>query len=341
MIIACVCLIACSDKQEVQLEKPHHTAEGFKNLFENESPSRMDFFKWRWERWKNPVPGPETYHFPLVQNDAGFLQSNRSVNTLTWIGHATVLLQINGVNILTDPQFSERASPVSWAGPRRVVAPGVALEDLPSIDVVVISHDHYDSLDLSTVQQLARREQGEETVFIVPLRLKAWFEDQGINNVIELDWWEEFIVKGITLTAVPAQHWSKRSLFSSNKTLWAGWGIKSPDYNVYFVGDSGYAPHFKLIGERLGPFDLSLMPIGAYEPRWFMGHSHVNPEEAVQAHLDVKAKRSIAIHWGTFILTDEPLDEPPVRLKTAMEQAQLDDEEFVVMKHGESLLLEQ
>jgi len=320
--------------------KPHHTPDGFKNLYNYERHGFSDFLKWRWQRlWQNR-PDPESYEFPLAENDPAFLRSNTDKTTLTWIGHATLLLQLDGKNILTDPVFSQRASPVQWAGPKRVAPPGLAFENLPDIDMVVISHDHYDALDKPTILKLYQRKGGADTVFVVPLGFKSWFHDLGIRNVVELDWWEAHRQKGLTATAVPVQHWSKRSMFSRNKTLWAGWVVRSERFRFFFCGDSGYTPHFKEIGARMGPFDLAAIPIGAYEPRWFMKQHHMNPEEALQAHADIKAKKSIGIHWGTFILTDEPLDEPPQKLGAALQQKKNPAPDFTVLKHGETLVLD-
>jgi L-ascorbate metabolism protein UlaG (beta-lactamase superfamily) len=206
--------------------------------------------------------------------------------------------------------------------------------------MVVISHDHYDSLDEQTIVKLHQREGGGKTQFFVPLGLKSWFEGLGIERVIELDWWDRHEEADLKITAVPLQHWSKRGLFSRNKTLWAGWVIQANDFRFFFAGDTGYAPHFKEIGRKLGPFDLSAIPIGAYEPRWFMRNHHINPEEALQIHLDLRSKKSVAIHWGTFILTDEPLDEPPRRLEEARRENGRPEEEFLILKHGEIIILD-
>lgn len=320
--------------------KEHHTPDGFRNNHIEEKPGLGSFLKWRWDRLWKDVPSPESYEFPLAENNSSFLRRNNNKITLTWIGHATLLLQLNGVNILTDPHFSERASPVQWAGPKRVVRPGIPLEELPAIHIVVISHDHYDSLDDGTIRQLRKRPGGEETAFFVPLGFKPWLAARGISKVVELDWWDSEKEKGITVTAVPMQHWSKRTLFSKNKTLWAGWVIRSDGFRFFFAGDSGYNEHFLEIGERLGPFDLSAIPIGAYEPRWFMKNHHMNPEEAIRVHIDTGSRKSVAMHWGTFILTDEPLDEPPKRLETAKKNAGLARDAFIVLKHGETLIVE-
>jgi L-ascorbate metabolism protein UlaG (beta-lactamase superfamily) len=320
-------------------DKPHHTKNGFKNVHEYEENDFWDFLRWRRQRARKEIPGPESYHFPLAKNNPHFLKDNGG-NTLTWVGHATVLLQINGTNILTDPHFSERTSPVQWAGPQRVAPLGLAIEDLPTIDIVVISHDHYDALDEQTIKRLHQRPGGEKTRFYVPLGLKNWFAIRGVRKVIEMDWWDQHHDGELEITAVPVQHWSKRSIFSRNKTLWVGWVLKSDTFRFLFVGDTGYAPHFKEIGEKLGPFDLAAIPIGAYEPRWFMRHHHVNPEEALQIHVDIGSKKSVAIHWGTFILTDEPLDEPPRRLAKALQENKISQEDFLVLQHGQTILLD-
>lgn len=330
-------VVSSCDVSAAEPNKAHHTATGFTNPDEQEDTGFFDFMKWRWSRFWVDAPGPEAYNFPLANSEIKFLNNNRTQTTVTWIGHATVLVQTNGVNILTDPQFSNRASPIQWLGPKRAVKPGIELNDLPAVHFVVISHDHYDSLDSDSINTLFERQGGEDTVFIVPLKLKQWFVDFGITNVIELDWWETYQVQQVKFTAVPARHWSKRTLFSKNKTLWAGWVITADDFNFYFCGDSGYTPWFRDIGEKLGPFDIAAIPIGAYEPRWFMKSKHINPEEAVLAHKDLRAKKSIAIHWGTFILTDEPLDEPPVKLQEALHKHNIAENEFLVLKHGETV----
>jgi len=340
MALGAVYVTACGMESPPAAGKPHHAENGFKNLQSHERPGSMDFLKWRWERLWKDIPGPEAYHFPLAENDPKFLQDNKTQTTLTWIGHATVLLQVSGLNILTDPHYSQRASPVQWAGPRRVVPPGLAMEDLPPIHVVLISHDHYDSLDKQTVSRLRNRPGGDQTKFFVPLGLKAWFEDEGIQNVSEMDWWEEGHLGEFRIVPVPVQHWSKRGLSSRNDTLWAGWVVIAPQFRFFFVGDSGYSDQFKEIGKRYGPFDLAAVPIGAYEPRWFMKQHHINPDEAVRVHVDAASRRSVAIHWGTFILTDEPLDEPPVRLKKALMDQGIPPSEFLVLKHGETIVLD-
>ncbi len=311
----------------------------FRNIHSYSSPGFGDFLKWRWNRLWQDIPPAESYVFPVADNDSAFLKANRAEPTVTWIGHATVLVQMKGRNILTDPHFSERASPVQFAGPKRVVRPGLAIEDLPPIDLVVLSHDHYDSLDYGSVRRLAEADPDGRTVFAVPLGLGEWFRSAGAQNVVEFDWWESRTLHGLEVTAVPVHHWSQRVPFSRNSTLWAGWVVRRAGTSFFFAGDSGYTPIFKEIGDRLGPFDLAAIPIGAYEPRWFMRRHHMNPEEAVRVHTDVRASKSVAIHWGTFMLTDEPLDEPPRRLEAALKAEGLGPDDFVVLRHGETLRL--
>ncbi|MDH5541742.1 MAG: MBL fold metallo-hydrolase [Nitrospinota bacterium] len=320
--------------------KKHHVENGFVNIHNNyKLPGFSDMVKWQWERIGMENPNDIEYNFPMGENDPEFLRQNRTKNTVTWIGQATLLLQIGGKNILTDPIFSERASPFENIGPKRHTKPGLALEDLPPIDIVVISHNHYDHLDTKSLMALRKRDGGDKTVFMVPLGLREWFDDTNITNVIERDWWEETEFDDVKVVSVPVQHWSRRSMFSTNDTLWCGWVVVSPGFRFVFLGDTGYTPHFREIAEKYGPFDLAAIPIGAYEPRWFMKFSHINPEESVKAHIDLNAKRSVAMHWGTFVLTNEPLDEPPLKLKEEREKAGLSEEEFFILRHGDSRVM--
>jgi len=251
----------------------------------------------------------------------------------TWIGHASVLVQMPGLNLLTDPQWSYRASPVTWAGPHRYMAPGVRLEDLPPIQLVLLSHNHYDHMDRAT---LVRLNEAFHPVFLAPLgnadRLSGW----GLTNVHELDWWNELAVGASTITCVPAQHFSARTLWDRNTTLWAGWVVRAGGRSFYFAGDTVYGPFFHEIGARLGPFDLAAIPIGAYAPPEMMQPVHLNPEEAVCARADVRAARALAIHWGTFCLSLEPQDEPPTRLKAALAADHLAEDRFWVLHPGET-----
>lgn len=335
-------LAACSGNPNYDPAKPHHTEDGFRNLHYDDGKGLAAFLKWRWEKLHKDIPGPEAYDFPVLPVDQEALRANNDRASLTWIGHATFLIQFDGLNILTDPQFSERASPVSWAGPRRVVPPALGIAALPDIDAVVISHDHYDSLDVASVRALAKHNRERPLTFLVPLGMKAWFDELGVGDarVVELDWGESHRLGRVRFTAEPSQHWGKRTLFDAFERLWASWVIESERGRLFFAGDTGYAPHFEAIGDKYGSFDLALLPIGAYEPRWFMQWYHVNPDEAVQIHQDLRARYSVAMHWGTFILTDEPLDEPPVKLAEALTAHGIDPAHFEVYRHGETRFLD-
>ena len=278
----------------------------------------------------------------------------------TWINHATFLLQTPSGNFLTDPVFSERTSPVSWAGPRRVHAPGVAFDDLPKIDGVLLSHDHYDHCDLPTLQRLASTHQ---PLVLAPLGHRALLAAAGITRVVDLDWWQTHAwTPGISVTLTPARHWCRRRAGGTNHRLWAPrihpkhtpiscrraggtnhrlWGgffLRSGAQSAYFVGDSGYdAALFPLISERLGAPDLALIPIGAYEPRWFMRSAHMNPAESVQVHRDLGAKVSVGMHWGCWRLTDEGRDDPPRALAEARQAAGIAEADFRILTPGESV----
>ncbi len=269
-----------------------------------------------------------------VANDGDFLRNNSSIPTATWIGHATLLVQMDGVNFLTDPIWSQTPSPVPLIGPSRWVDPGVALEDLPAIDFVVISHNHYDHLDLPSLRKLAALNSA--TVFFVPQGNGDLLRKNGIDQVQELNWGDTADYKGITIHCLPTQHWSKRSLTDTRKALWSSWAVMGAERRFYFAGDTGYFDGFKEIGAKLGPFDLAAVPVGAYEPSAMMKASHMNPEEAVQGALDVQAETAVAIHFGTFDLSDEPISEPPLRFKAAAEETPLGLNNSWVLDIGET-----
>lgn len=271
-----------------------------------------------------------------VPNDGAFLRENarHSKPTVTWIGHATLLVQMEHVTFLTDPIWSERPSPISFLGPRRFVEPGVALDDLPPIDFVVVSHNHYDHLDLPTLRALAER--NAETVFFVPLGNGELLRENGVARVEELDWGQVAGYEGVAVHCLPSQHWSKRSLTDDHKALWSAWAVTGADRRFFFAGDTGYFGGFEEIGRLLGPFDLAAVPIGAYEPSAMMRAAHMNPEEALRAALDLRAERALAMHFGTFILSDEPVDEPPLRFKAAAANAPLGAEAAWVLDIGET-----
>ena len=265
--------------------------------------------------------------------------------TVTWLGHSTLLVQIGGKNVLTDPVWAERASPLRFAGPRRRLPPAIALASLPPIDLVVVSHNHYDHLDLPTVRQLARR--FPDAQWTTPLGVRPLVRRAGVARVRELAWWDAIEVGPLTVTCTPAQHSSGRGVTDRNRSLWCGWSITSPEQlrrAVYFAGDTAYCPAFAEIGTRLGPFDACLLPIGAYEPRWYMQYVHMAPEEAVRAFEDlchgaqgeVAASTLVPIHWGTFRIADDALDEPPRRLHAAWTARHLPAASLAMLGHGET-----
>jgi N-acyl-phosphatidylethanolamine-hydrolysing phospholipase D len=323
--------------------------------FQNRQPgfepkALSELLRWRWQALRDGLPTPPREPIPIEAPDTAFLQANARagaamVPAVTWIGHATVLVQAGGLNVLTDPIFSERASPLTWIGPKRAQPPALDAGALPRIDVVVISHNHYDHLDEASVKALAAQ-PGGSPLFIVPLGLKAWLADHGIANAVELDWWQVHRVGDTEVMLTPVQHWSARGLGDRMKTLWGGYAVLQPGFRWFFAGDTGYSQDFREIARRLAPrlggagFDLALLPIGAYEPRWFMQPQHVNPAEAVQIHRDLSARRSLGIHWGTFALTDESLDEPPRALASAREAAGLAEDAFFVMPIGRTQRLD-
>jgi len=297
-------------------------------------------------RWKviEPLLGrwPPTDRSPIPPvTMPAFARNGQAGLTVTWFGHATALLQLDGLNLLTDPIWSERASPVRFAGPRRLVPPPVSLDALPPLDAVLLSHNHYDHLDRETVTALSRLHPA--VPWIAPLGLAPLLRSFGVREVRELDWWGETELGGLTIAATPAQHFSARGPFDRNLSLWCGFAVRSAAWRVYFAGDTGFHPEFPAIGQRYGPFDLALIPIGAYDPRWFMRPVHLDADEAVQVALDLRAAHPshpggavVPIHWGTFKLTDEPLNEPPRRALEAWSRAGLDRDQLWLLKHGET-----
>ena len=301
----------------------------------------------RWQRTRQRKLWPE-----WVQNRAQPALPARLMRgqvALTFINHITFLLQFQGLNVLTDPVYSQRVSPFRSLGPKRVRDPGLAFEDLPPIHLVLVTHNHYDHLDIET---LLRLNQSHQPRFVTTLGNRVFLEQFGISAVDELDWWQSVELPPATngcepaspvaakIALTPAQHWSSRRPRNRNRTLWGGFVVSASDRQVYFAGDTGYGAHFRAVRERFGRVDLALLPIGAYEPRWFMRDQHMNPDDAVRAHLDLDARVSVATHFGCFQLTDEGIDDPPLELAAARERHGVPAAAFQVLETGETRLFD-
>jgi N-acyl-phosphatidylethanolamine-hydrolysing phospholipase D len=328
---------------------PHHRAGGgFHNPWPDAAPAdAKEILRWTAERRRNPrAPNPPPGRFPRATPSFATPRAAADRITATWVGHSTVLLQIGGLNVLTDPMWSKRASPLWFVGPKRFTPPGVDFDALPPIDVVLQSHNHYDHLDSRTVRRIARRFPSAR--WFAPLGLSPKLRRWGVRDAVEHDWWQtaEHQANGTpraTIGSTPAQHFSARGFRDRNKTLWCGWTIEVAGRRVYFAGDTALHPEFATIAERYGPFDLVMLPVGAYEPRWFMRRVHMNPEDTVEAYkalrgpyADVPSPAMLAIHWGTFRLTDEPADEPPARITALWREAGLDVDRLWLLAHGET-----
>jgi N-acyl-phosphatidylethanolamine-hydrolysing phospholipase D len=299
------------------------------------------FFRWQWERLtQKRAPNPRLEQVPVVPHRAASPRAAEDEIRVTWVGHASFLVQAGGLNLLTDPHWSRRASPSQRLGPARFQEPGIPFDELPPVDAVLLSHDHYDHLDRGTVERLRDR-FGAELRWITPLAYRAWFGDLDVTRVTELDWWDETEIGGARIVCAPAQHWTRRRLKEMNDRLWASYALVLADgRRLYFGGDSGYFRGYGEIGRRLGPFTVVMLPIGAYDPRWFMAPAHMNPEEAVRAYGDLGGRGAfVAMHWGTFRLTDEDPLEPPVRARAAWEAAHLPPGDLHLLRHGETLVL--
>ena len=274
---------------------------------------------------------PELERFPIAAATPNQFETAGGRPRITWIGHATFLIQIGGLNILTDPVFTDSVLPISLFGGRGT-PPGRTLEQLPQIDAVVISHNHYDHLDAGTIDLL--RARSRSTRYLVPLRLAEWFDSD--DDVIEHDWWEGGEFAGARFVAVPCQHWSFRLGAQANTSLWCSWVIEAAGWRLLFVGDSGYTPDYRDIGSRFAGFDLAILPIGSYRPRWLARKNHQDPAEAAQARRDLGAARAVASHWGTFRFSLEPMDEPPRKLAAALSAAGEYEDLFWVLQHGQT-----
>jgi len=291
-------------------EERFSNSDGMKN-----EKSLSEVLKWSWSREE---PKKE------------FIKTNENINLNSlkdrehyalWIGHSTFLINNGDLTILTDPIFSERASPLNFAGPKRLIKPVIKIKDLPEVDVITISHNHYDHLDVNSLRKIQKKFPNVK--ILVPKGDLKLLKNYNLNNGFEFLWWEEIIFDNTKFIFTPAQHWSARGLRDRNKSLWGSWFIKNEDKNIFHAGDTGYSEDFIEIRNRLGAVDFAMIPIGAYDPQWFMSYSHVNPEEALNIAKDLDAKKSIGMHWGTFILTDEPVLEPRERLNKITNQTNI------------------
>jgi len=306
------------------LYAPHRSGGGFFNPWEPFDWSLSRFLRWQLSR--NPFDKSGEPVIPRVANDGSGLAGVEHSATVTWVGHATVAVHDDADVFLTDPHWSGRA-----LVPRRVVPPGVPIESIPPDAFALISHNHYDHLDAETVERLP-----ETLAWFVPVGLADWFRARGRARVIELDWWQSVSHGRWTITCLPSQHWSRRIEQGVNESLWCAWLIDSGERRYFFAGDTGYFAGFAEFGRRFGPIDLALLPIGAYEPRWFMRYQHLNPPDAVRVVEELRARHMVAIHWGTFDLTDEPLDLPPQALAAAVSAAGVEPERFRALAIGET-----
>ena len=303
------------------------------------------------EKDNSNIPDERTLNETLPVKRPFWINNATSINhdgvghvRATWLGHATVLAEVDGAVVLTDPIFSDRASAVQWAGPKRYRPPACNIDELPpKIDAVVISHDHYDHLDFNSVKTLNQR-YGSSLNWFVPKDLGSWFTSNfniSDENVHEMIWWEQKAIpnakNNVEIACLPSNHWCRRGMFDENRALWSSWAVIGPRKRFWFGGDTAYAECFKQIGQRYGPFDLSAIPIGAYEPQWFMKFVHVNPAEAVQIHQDIRSKKSLGIHWGTFKLTYEHYLEPRSLTKEKLAEKGISERDFQVINIGESV----
>jgi N-acyl-phosphatidylethanolamine-hydrolysing phospholipase D len=319
----------------------HDPAGGFRNPWPHDTrPMFTGFVRWVVTRAAQPRRDRTARgSFPGIAPAFAVPRAEPARTSITWVGHATFLIQLDGLNVLTDPMWGERASPVRFAGPQRYMPPGIPFDTLPPIDLVLLSHDHYDHFDDETIRALARTHPAAR--WVVPLGLAQAVAVRGVADVRELDWWGTVRIDGVGVTGVPARHFSGRG-FRRNRTLWCGWAIAGHTHRILFAGDTGWHPGFGEIARRAGPFDVALLPIGAYDPRWFMAPVHMNPEEAVAAFGELTRDSAAAdsamvgMHWGTFKLTDEPMSEPPERARRAWTAAGFPNERLWILAHGES-----
>ena len=299
---------------------------------EEKTISKIKFFNFFFNNIFSP---PSKKKFPLLDINKKIYQ--KDVSLLTWSGHSSFLFQKHNVNILIDPHLTKRASPFRFIGPKRYMPSVFNKNNLPRVDLVAISHNHYDHLDIKSLKLIYNK--FPKAIFLVPLGDKKLLEQNGIKNVIELDWWETFRFEPFKLIFTPVQHWSKRTFFDKNKSLWGGWWIESEDYRFLHLGDTGYSKDFIDIKNKLGKVNMVAIPIGAYKPRYIMKNSHLDPKEALQTFVDIEAERAVAMHWGTFILSQEKVDDPVFEIKENLDNFGITNSQFLILKHGETIEL--
>jgi L-ascorbate metabolism protein UlaG (beta-lactamase superfamily) len=286
-------------------------------------------------KWITSDVNPNLYAIE-VSNEWKNINLHEDDNYIIWIGHSTFLIKKAGITILTDPVFSDRASPFKNIGPERLIPPAIPLNELPKIDFVTVSHNHYDHLDINSLNKIS--ELSPDAVFLVPAGDLKLLKKRKIDNVYQFNWWEAYKSEGLTFTFTPVQHWSKRGLFDRNKSLWGGWYMNFNEFGMYHAGDTGYSKDFIDTRLKLGSPKYAFIPIGAYDPEWFMAESHVNPEDAIQIMIDLQAEKAFGMHWGTFALTDEDTLEPPSRLKEALKS--INSPDFISLIPGNVIEIE-
>lgn len=328
-----VALVGCVAAPEYRGE----TSSNFDgNVFFNRSPTEktpIDMMKLGWGTLTKMEPWPS-----WIEIDPQSVPDSGTDIAVTFINHSTLLIQVDGLNILTDPIYANRASPFQWAGPKRIHDPGIALEDLPEIDVILISHNHYDHLDEFTLKAITSRQE-KAPLILAGLGNGLLFKEFGFSRYLDMDWNDSHTIGEFTFTFTECRHRSGRGISDQMKTLWGSFVIETPSGNIYFAGDTGFDDHFEEAGQQFGEFALALLPIGAYEPRWFMSEIHLNPREAVVAHKKLNARKSVGIHYGTFQLTYEAVDQPAIDLADALEELEVSEDDFWVMNVGETRVL--
>lgn len=331
-LLSLLTLAGCNNSAYQGPVSDHFDGERFHNIQPTAEKSLRDLLKWQLNRERTDawVEKPALATPPVLQE-----RVQGEALQATYINHATVLLQTQGLNILTDPVWSKRVSPFTFIGPKRFQQPGLSIEQLPPIDLILVSHNHYDHLDLESLRQLALRFPNAKVVS--GLGNGELIKQTGFSDVVEIDWWQELTISPtLSVHGVPVQHWSSRTRADTNHTLWLGFVLQAPGGPLLFPGDTGLGPEFKLINERFGPMRFALLPIGAYAPRWFMRDHHMNPDDAVQAHRQLQARNSLAIHFGVFRLTDEGQFAPPADLAAALAEQQVDPQTFRVPQPGDT-----